>query len=310
MNKSNLLIVFLIAIVSYSCSDPAITDDLLDGNVIFDPSLYNPEQFLVSAKYPNPTAADLDKHIILAIHGYSATTFEWQEFANWSAPSSSYRISQVLLDGHGRDYGSFKASTWQDWSSAITKEYEKLEALGYTKISMVGSSTGGTLILELISSGYFNSHLHPQNLFLVDAIVVSSVKLQSVVGLIGPMLVFTEVDQTSEENKYWYRFRPQETITELNDVMKVVRKDLEDGVKLPTDTYLKAFHSLHDPVASSTSSVLIYKGLKTSSGANIDVQLMDSDIHVFTRLNLRSDSTPLQKANQLDAFSQIATKLK
>jgi hypothetical protein len=34
MNKSNLLIVFLIAIVSYSCSDPAITDDLLDGNVI------------------------------------------------------------------------------------------------------------------------------------------------------------------------------------------------------------------------------------------------------------------------------------
>jgi carboxylesterase len=99
-------------------------------------------------------------------------------------------------------------------------------------------------------------------LFLVDAIVVPSVKLQSVVGLIGPMLVFTEVDQTSEENKYWYRFRPQETITELNNVMKVVRKDLEDGVKLPTDTYLKVFHSLHDPVASSTSSVLIYKGLK------------------------------------------------
>jgi hypothetical protein len=28
---------------------------------------------------------------------------------DWSAPSS-YRISQVLLDGHGRDYESFKAS--------------------------------------------------------------------------------------------------------------------------------------------------------------------------------------------------------
>jgi carboxylesterase len=62
----------------------------------------------VSAKYPNPTASDLDKHIILAVHGYSATTFEWQEFADWSAPSSSYRISQVLLDGHGRDYGRLK----------------------------------------------------------------------------------------------------------------------------------------------------------------------------------------------------------
>jgi carboxylesterase len=310
MKKLNLLIVLLLAIVSSSCSDPAITNDLLDGTIIFDPSLYNPEQYLVSAKYPNPTAADLDKHIILAVHGYSATTFEWQEFVDWSDPSSSYEVSQVLLDGHGRDYQSFKASTWQDWSSAITKEYEKLVALGYTKISMVGSSTGGTLILELISSGYFNSHLPPKNLFLVDAIVVPSVKLQSVVGLIGPMIVFTEADQTAEENKYWYRFRPQETITELNNVMRVVRKDLESGVRLPTGTYLKEFHSLHDPVASSTSSVLIYKGLKTSTGANIDVQLMDSDIHVFTRLNLRSDTTPLQKANQLDAFSQIAIKLK
>jgi hypothetical protein len=42
--------------------------------------------------------------------------------------------------------------------------------------------------------------------------------------------------------------------------MKVVRKDLE-GVQLPTGTYLKEFH-LHDPVASSSSAVLIYKGLK------------------------------------------------
>jgi carboxylesterase len=107
--------------------------------------------------------------------------------------------------------------------------------------------------------------------------VVPSVKLQSVVGLIGPMLVFTEVDQTSEENKYWYRFRPQETITELNNVMKVVRKDLEDGVKLPTDTYLKYFIPC---TIRFDKFVLIYKGLK-SSGANIDVQLMDSDIHVL-----------------------------
>jgi carboxylesterase len=80
---------------------------------------------------------------------------------------------------------------------------------------MVGSSTGGTLILQLVSSGYFNSRQHPKNLFLVDPIVVSSVKLQSIVGLIGPMIVFTEVDQTTAENKFWYRFRPQETINEL-----------------------------------------------------------------------------------------------
>ena len=204
----------------------------------------------------------------------------------------------------------FKASTWRDWRSSITREYEKLIALGYTKISLVGSSTGGTLLLELVSSGYFNTHLHPKNIFLVDPIVVPSNKLQSIGDIIGPMIVYVEASQTAEENKYWYRFRPYETINELNAVMKVVRKDLESGVSLPQGTYMKVFHSLHDPVASTTSSVLIYKGLKTSSGGKIDVQLMDSDIHVFTRLSLRPSVTTLQYANQLDAFSQIANKLK
>ena len=308
MNKFSFLFLALITTAFYSCSDPKITDDLLDGNVVFDPSLYNPELFLVSAKYPTPTPADLSKHIILVIHGYSATTFEWQEFKDWSN-ESTYRISQVLLDGHGRDYNSFKASKWQDWRSAITDEYEKLIALGYTKISIAGSSTGGTLILELVKSGYFNSHLHPKNLFLIDPIVVASSKLQSTVGIIGPMLVYVESHQSAQENKYWYRFRPYETINELNDVMKVVRKGLEDGMTLPTGTYLKVFHSLHDPVASTTSSVLIYKGLKTNTGSHIDVQLMDSDIHVFTRLNLRSNVTALQHSNQLDAFNQIVNKL-
>mgnify|MGYP000617854716 CR=1 FL=1 len=154
------------------------------------------------------------------------------------------------------------------------------------------------------------AHPHPKNLFLIDPIVVPSNKLQSIGGIMGPMIVYVEANQTAEENKYWYRFRPYETINELNTVMKVVRKDLESGVTLPSGTYMKVFHSLHDPVASTTSSVLIYKGLQTSSGGKIDVQLMDSNIHVFTRLSLRTNVTPLQYANQLDAFSQIANKLK
>src|SRR5436190_2062273 len=195
MKKLSLLFLSAVLAMTSSCSGPNITDDLLDGNIIFDPSLYNPEEFLVSAKYPNPTPDDLDKHIILAI------------------------------------------------------------------------------------SGYFNTHLHPKNIFLVDPIVVPTNKLQTIVGIVGPMIVYSEVDQTSEENKHWYKFRPYETINELNSVMKIVRKDLERGVTLPSGTYFKEFHSLHDPVASTTSSVLIHKGLKTSSGAKPDVQLMNSDIH-------------------------------
>lgn len=308
MTRQSIYLIGFLALLFYSCGKPELTDDLLDGPLIFDPSLYNPEEYLISEKYPNPTAEDLSKPIIIAVHGYSATTFEWQEFKDWSV-DDSYRISQVLLGGHGKDYESFKASTWKDWSASIKKEYSKLTEMGYTNISLVGSSTGGTLLLELVSSSYFNSVQSPKHIFLVDPILVASNKLQSIVGIVGPMLGYVEADLTSEESKYWYTFRPQETIQELNEVMRLVRKELEDGIKLPSETNLKVFHSIHDPVASSTSSVLIYKGLKTNEGNPIEVELMDSDIHVFTRLSLRSNVTALEIENQQSAFQQMATKL-
>lgn len=307
MNKIRLFSLCLLIV--FSCSKPDIKDTMLDGNIIFDPSLYKPEEYLVSAKYPNPTSEDLNKHIILTIHGYSSSTFEWKEFSDWSQ-NKPYRISQVLLGGHGRDYNDFKASTWQDWGTSIKEEYEKLVALGYTNISLAGSSTGATLLLEMIGSGYFNSRIHPKNIFMIDPIVVASNKLQSIAGIVGPMIVYVEVDQSEEEDKYWYHYRPQETITQLNEVMKVARKKLEDGMILPSGCYLKVFQSLHDPVASTTSAVLIYKGLKTSTGKNIDVELMDSDIHVFTRLSLRKNVSAKQKSNQESAFSQIASRLR
>lgn len=304
----NISICLSILLIVACNATPDITDAMLDGNVIFDPSLYAPEDYLVSAKYPSPTPEDLEKHVLIASHGYSASTFEWQEFMDWSA-DSSYRVSSVLLDGHGRTYEDFKASKWEDWRAAIIREFELLEDLGYTKISFVGSSTSGALLLELMESGYFNSQIKPKNIFLIDPIVVPTAKLQSLAGIIGPMIVFVEEDQTAEEDKFWYHFRPQETINELNQIIQKVRKGLEEGITVPDGTYVKSFHSKADPTASTTCTVLIYKGLEHMDGSKIDVQIMDSDIHVFTRLSLRPSVSPLERSNQLDAFTQISKRL-
>ena len=189
-------------------------------------------------------------------------------------------------------------------------EYEKLERLGYSKISLVGSSTGGPLLLEMVSSNYFNGHINPKNIFLIDPIVVSSIKVQSIAGLIGPMLGYVEANNTGDEVKYWYTYRPHETVSELNALMKKVRKDLESGITLPQGTYLKSFHSSHDPTANSASTVLIYKGITSYNGDHIDVEIMDSEIHVFTRLALRENVTSLDQQNQLKAFTEMAGKLK
>ncbi|MDF1694974.1 MAG: hypothetical protein P1U56_04050 [Saprospiraceae bacterium] len=310
--KNNLFLIlcFLIALLLSNCNkEPVFEEYMLDNEITFDPSINNPEEFLVSAKYPQPTSEDLEKHILIAVHGYTASTFEWGEFREWST-DPDYRISQVLLGGHGTTYENFKASTWEDWSESIQLEYEKLEDLGYTKISLVGSSTGSTLLLELVESGYFNAHINPKNIFLIDPIIVSSSKLQSIAGILGPMLVFVESDQSAEKDKYWYRFKPHETINELNELMKKVRKGLEGGFSLPEGTFLKVFHSKHDPTANSLSSVLVYKGLTKADGGNIEAQIMDSDIHVFTRLKIRETVSAQDIDNQEDAFLQIAEKLK
>jgi carboxylesterase len=90
--------------------------------------------------------------------------------------------------------------------------------------------------------------------------------------------------------------------------MKVVRKDLEDGVKLPTDTYLKVFHSLHDPVASSTSSV-IYKGLKRVPEP---ISMYSWWILTFTFYTIEFAFWyyTFAKGQSVGCFSQIAIKLK
>jgi carboxylesterase len=100
MKKLNLMLIIALAAIINSYSGPVITDDLLDGNVVLI------HHYIILNLYQqntNNSTADLSKPIILAIHGYSATTFEWDEFRDYSV-NANYRISQVLLGGHGRDY--------------------------------------------------------------------------------------------------------------------------------------------------------------------------------------------------------------
>lgn len=300
-----MILVAMIAFVTCD-KDPVIDHDtMLDGNKIFDPSLYQPEKYLVSAANPNPTASELEKPVIITSHGYSASTFEWDEFRAWAGENSGFTISQVLLGGHGRTYETFKNSTWKDWQSAIVDEYEKLEQLGYRKISLLGSSTSCALMLKLVANNYFSGKTAPKTIFLVDPIVIPSDKMLSLIGIVGPMLGYTENSSTPEEESKWYHFFPYETLQELNNVITMVRKDLESGITLPPNTQMKVYKSKKDPSADPVSAVLIYKGIKTASGKTVDIKMIDSDLHVFTRLAGRERWSPKDKKNQLETFEEI-----
>ncbi|WP_426060491.1 alpha/beta hydrolase [Hymenobacter sp. B1770] len=308
MKKLAPLILLFLALAGCGKS-PEISPDTLDGDVIFDASLYQPEKYLVSRAKPQPTPTEAQRPVLIAVHGYSASTFEWDEFRQWAGSRTDFSISQVLMGGHGRDYASFKQASWRDWQLPIMEEYQRLEQAGYKNISLAGSSTGCTVILEMLANGYFNHHQKPRQLFLIDPNVVPSDKLLTLVGVVGPLLGYVTADNTTAEDRHWYHYRPYETLRELRTVVNIVRKDLQNGFKLPAGSQLKVYKSETDPTADPVSAVLIHKGLKTIDGKPVDVSMVNSSLHVFTRLDLRENITSKDRENQRQAFEDIALRL-
>jgi carboxylesterase len=311
MQLSKIIPFVLISIftVLLSCGEPDITPDMIDGEVIFDASLYDPEAYLVSYSNPNPTIEEAEIPVIIVSHGYSASTFEWNEFREWNDSNPEILISQVLLSGHGRTYEDFKNTNWQDWSASILEEYDRLVMSGYKNIHFAGSSTSSTLILDIVNSGYFNDKIVPGNIFLIDPIIIPSSKSLSLVGIIGPMLGYIEADNTLDEDKYWYHFRPEETLRELMKLMNVVRKDLQSGILLPSGCALKVYKSKRDPTADPAGAILIYKGLRNANGDPIEIEMIDSDLHVFTRLSLRAGIVQKDVINQQNTFEDMLNRI-
>ena len=299
-----LLVVFLL--VASACSKSPDIDNatMLDGDQIFDPSLYNPAKYLVSIAIDNPNTAQKNTPVIIAVHGYSASTFEWDEFRTYCDVNADVLVSQVLLGGHGRTYEEFKNSTWEDWQKPIMTEYNALRGKGYTNINFAGSSTAGPLVLDMIKKGEIGDN-GMNHIFLIDPIVIPSDKLLTLIGLVGPMMGYFETTNTPMEEGHWYHFRPQETLKQLLNLIDKVRKNLQKGYNLPAGIHMKVYKSIKDSSADAVSAVLIYKGLKNSDGSNIDIEMIDSELHVVTRLDGRDNITQQDRDIQTYVFDDM-----
>ena len=307
------IISLLLSITVFSCNQMPDIDDatMLDGNIIFDSTLLKPEKYLISAYIPQPTAEQKNMPVIIAAHGYTATTFEWDELRSYANLKGTFYVSQVLLGGHGRSYEDFKNATWEDWQLSIREEYKKLSDKGFTKIYLAGSSTGAPLIINLLKTDFFSTLTMPKGIFLIDPIVVSSNKTLTMVGLLGPLLGYTTVELAAAEEHRWYVYRPQETLKQLMTLINITRLDLQKGISLPDNLYVKVYKSAIDDVADPVSALLIYKGLKYdwTLYKNIDVEMVDSKLHVFTRLAGRDDVTSADIALQKRVFVEMESKM-
>ena len=264
---------------------------------------------LVSRFYrPPANSADSARPVIIAIHGYTASTFEWREFRVWAESAQgggdSLRVSSVLLGGHGRDLEDFRKSKWEDWGRPILEEYDTLAALGYRNISFAASSTGAALLMQHLSTGKFRDR-PPRWVFLIDPIVVPSAKLLTLVNLVGPILGNSPNKGTDEENTHWYVNRPAETLAQLYELINLVKNRLEEGFKLPLATQAKVYKGTHDKLADPVGALLIYKGMRESNGDRVAVDMLDTRKHVFTRLKGRNLGTAADSARAVDLQTAV-----
>lgn len=280
----------------------------LDGTLINDSSLVYPERFLLSSAKPNPTILELNTPVLIAVHGFSATTFEWIEMRDYAKTSGTFLTSLVLLGGHGRDYADFKAATWENWQQPIIDEYNKLRALGYTNINIAASSTGCPLVLEAIYSSKLEIDVL-NNVFFIDPILVPSNKTLSIIKVVGPILKYSESTMEVGENGFWYKYRPYEALDQLNTFIKKVRKKVEKGVVLPGNIYLSVYKSNQDGSADPVSASILFKGVKHNDGSEIKVSVEKSNLHVFTRLRGRNTITTKDTELQQKVFLEIKNEL-
>lgn len=242
-----------------------------------DSGLHKHSPTLISALGTPPEASKSQPVVVLA-HGFAATEWETQLIAD-QLRAGGFLVSHTLLGGHGDSVKAFEQSNWKTWGAPVLKEIADLRALGYSKISLVGTSTGCPLLLEGIASGSINPV--PERIVLVSPMIEPTSKLIGYTGALGWIGVKTKVSATEGKSKgNWYHNWPATTLTSLLDLSEVIKARLNKGIAMPTTTKVLVLQSKVDNTVDPKAANLIVLGVK---GGQVELRMLDSTLHVPLR---------------------------
>lgn len=285
-------------------------DHWMDSPSTHDITFDRPE--LILSTLGTPTDTQKDQPVLLLCHGYSASTFSWLDFLDYLKESgyTDFHTSLVLLGGHGRDVHAFAKSTWKDWKAPIEDEYKKLVALGYTNISIVGISTGGSLMVRLLDSDFFKTTRPPSALIFIDAYITPrdrTLYLSPFFGFLYHNIPWPD-EATLEEEQNWYRNRPYQTIASLAKLVMKNKLALWTGISVPKDTNILIMQSQADPISHPNGALTLQKHLHMSQGTPALFKV-NSSKHAF--VNLRAtppkDITDTDRQSQRQGFEAIVS---
>ena len=228
----------------------------MDSSLTKDIHFMNPNR-LVSVAIPAPTDDQKKQPVMVLVHGFSASTFEFEAFKSAVQEKvPSVLFSSVIMGGHGEDYHAFKSATFADWLAPITQEVTALAELGYSRIFLFGVSTGATGILhELITGRYEDVPIN--HVFLMDTFIQPVDNRLHALPVLKHVVTNTHSGAvTPIEKRHWYVNRPTAALLELLTLIKRVRARLKQPLG-GTDVDMTLFTAEFDPVGRSSGTTTI-----------------------------------------------------
>lgn len=84
---------------------------------------------------------------VLLIHGWTSTAYEVRRLGEY-LNEEGFTVSGPMLRGHGTKPEDLENVKWQDWSSDLSQEFNKLQR-ECGKVYVIGTSIGGSLAILL-----------------------------------------------------------------------------------------------------------------------------------------------------------------
>jgi len=237
-----------------------IKDTWMDSPLTQDESLTD-STYLVSTRYEDFSPELLNTPVLVASHGYSSTTFETDELRAY-LEQRGVLVSQVLMGGHGRDLDTFIESTWQEWGTPIMDEVNRLNELGFTKISVLGISAAGGITAHYLDNGQLTGKV--KDVILLDPFIESFNKTLYLAPYLGRFIhnspAWVGRNQTKLEN--WYNNNPAKTLNQLVKLITQNRHNRKDGVPIPKGIEVTIFQSTGDPVSDPAGTYDLFAAME------------------------------------------------
>lgn len=221
--------------------------------------------------------------VIVTAHGFAATPFENAFILDWLCEQGGYLGSRVMLGGHGVGSHAFRTARWQDWQAPLEAELRALHRQGCDNMIVLTTSTGGTLLLELLSRSHFPAI---QKLVFVAPIIEPYEKLMRMTQYARRMGMKTSLPNTFDDEWVgsWYRELPLHAVAELDVLTRKMRAQLRKGLHLPSHQRILIVQSRHEIVVDAQSAYAVAAGLKHN---HVEIAMLDSIWHlpVLPRVN-------------------------